>query len=86
MSAIGGLAGAFFARRIADWLGQGPTIWIAVLVRAPFGFVTPFVPARLVLWACSPSRSWSFMACVVVYNVAQVSFRQGLTRTGCSAG
>ncbi|HSV38613.1 MAG TPA: MFS transporter [Nocardioidaceae bacterium] len=78
VSAFGALAGSFLARRVADWLGQGPTIWISVLVAAPFGFVLPFV-----------QRDWSlallafaqliFMTSVVIYNVAQVSFRQGLT-------
>ncbi len=77
-SAVGGLLGSLVARRIADRLGQGPTIWLSVLVSAPAWFVTPFVQRdwSLVLLAASQMLLW---CTVVVYNVTQVSFRQGLT-------
>ena len=78
VAAIGALVGSFIARRVAEWLGQGPTIWISVLVAAPFGFVMPFVQRDWTLGLLVFSQL-VFMACVVVYNIAQVSFRQGLT-------
>jgi predicted MFS family arabinose efflux permease len=76
-AAIGGLAGSLAATRIAARLGQGPAIWISIAVSLPTAFVAPFV-----------HRDWSlfllagafivFWAAVVVYNITQVSFRQGL--------
>jgi MFS family permease len=78
IGAVGALLGSVIARPVAAWLGQGPTLWISILVSAPCGFVAPFV-----------QRDWSLallvlaqlvlMVSVVVYNVAQVSFRQGMT-------
>lgn len=75
---IGGLVAAFTAQRIAKWLGQGPTIWISIAVTSPFALFTPLA-----------QRGWLMVTCVagtavywfgaVVYNINQVSFRQGLT-------
>jgi MFS family permease len=77
VGAVGGLVGAVLAARIAKAIGQGPTIWISIAVSAPFGFLPVFV-----------QRGWSvalvavsmlvFWAGAVVYNITQVSFRQGL--------
>ncbi len=76
-AAVGGLLGAFTASRVSRWLGQGPTIWISTAVAAPFALLLP--PAE---------RGWSLVIAtlgqviwwygVVVYNITQVSFRQGL--------
>jgi MFS family permease len=76
-SAIGGLVGSLVASRIARRLGQGPTIWISVLVGAPLGFVAPFVHKdwTLVVLAAAQVLWWGT---VIVYNITQVSFRQGL--------
>ena len=75
--AVGGLLGSVVASRLARWLGQGPVIWVSVVVSAPFAFVAPFV-----------QRNWSLVLLAVaqailglgsvVYNITQVSFRQGL--------
>jgi MFS family permease len=75
---IGGLVGAFTAMRVATWLGQGPTIWMSCAFTAPFGLLTALAQPGwlLVLTALGFAVSmWGG----VVYNVAQVSFRQGLT-------
>ncbi|GIH17579.1 MFS transporter [Rugosimonospora africana] len=75
--AIGGLLGAFTATRIARWLGQGPAIWIAPLVSAPFALLMPMAQRGILLWLAAIGNGiWWYG--VVVYNVAQVSFRQGL--------
>jgi MFS family permease len=76
-SAIGGLVGSLYADRIARRLGQGTTIWVTILVGAPLGFVAPFVHKdwTLVLLAVAQIFWWGT---VVVYNITQVSFRQGL--------
>jgi MFS family permease len=76
-SAIGGLLGSLLARRVADRLGQGPAIWLSALAMGPFGFVAPFVQRdwTLGLLAVAQAAMWT---CVVIYNITQVSFRQGL--------
>jgi MFS family permease len=76
-SAIGGLAGSLLARRIADRLGQGPAIWIAALAMGPGGFVAPFVQRDWTLGLLAVAQGVMWVA-VVVYNITQVSFRQGL--------
>jgi len=78
VSAVGGLVGSLLARRIASWLGQGPTIWASTLVAAPLGFVAPFMQRDWTLALYAVAQLVFFVA-VVVYNIAQVSFRQGLT-------
>jgi MFS family permease len=77
MSAIGGLVGTFVARRFAQRVGQGPAIWMSAAFAAPFGFVAPFVQRdwTLALLAFAEAATWIG---VVVYNITQVSFRQGL--------
>jgi MFS family permease len=76
-SAIGGLIGSLVASRFAAWVGQGPAIWISAAVSGPCAFVAPFVQHdwTLVLLAFVQIVLWMG---VVVYNVTQVSFRQGL--------
>jgi MFS family permease len=76
-SAIGGLIGSFITDKIAKRLGQGPTIWASIIVGAPLGFVVPFVHKdwTLALLAVAQVFWWGT---VVVYNITQVSFRQGL--------
>jgi MFS family permease len=76
-SAIGGLLGSLVASRVAARFGQGPTIWLSVLVGGPMAFVVPFVHRdwTLGLLAASQVVWWGT---VVVYNITQVSFRQGL--------
>jgi MFS family permease len=76
-SAVGGLVGSLVASRIARRFGQGPTIWLSILIGGPMAFVVPFVHRdwTLVLLAASQVVWW---ASVVVYNITQVSFRQGL--------
>ncbi|MCZ4102331.1 MULTISPECIES: MFS transporter [Streptomyces] len=76
-SAAGGLAGALCAGRLAARLGQARIIWLSALVTGPFALLWPLSGrgAAAVLFAVG-SGAVSFGA--VVYNVAQVSFRQTL--------
>ncbi|MEU8470940.1 MFS transporter [Streptomyces sp. NPDC029006] len=77
-SAVGGLLGALCAGRLAARFGQARVIVLSVLVTGPFAVLWPMsghgAPGA-VLFATG-STVVSFGA--VVYNVAQVSFRQGL--------
>ena len=77
-AAVGGLLGSLVASRIARRFGQGPTIWMSVACSLPPAFVVPFVHRNwtLVLLAVAQLVLWGS---AVVYNITQVSFRQGLT-------
>ncbi|WP_240803629.1 MFS transporter [Streptomyces sp. A0592] len=77
-SAVGGLLGALAAGRIAARLGQARVILLSLLVTGPFALLWPLSGhgvAGAVLFAAG-SAVVSFGA--VVYNIAQVSFRQGM--------
>ncbi|MFD4138724.1 MFS transporter [Streptomyces sp. NPDC058572] len=77
-SAVGGLAGAFCAGTLASRLGQARIIWLSALATGPFALLWPLSgngASGAVLFAAG-SGVVSFGA--VVYNVAQVSFRQAL--------
>ncbi len=74
-SAIGGLLGALLARRVAGWLGQGPTLWISTAVAAPAMLAMPIVQRGWLLWLVA-AGSVVIGVTLVVYNITQVSFRQ----------
>ena len=76
-SAIGGLVGSLVARRFAEKVGQGPAIWLSIVIIAPTGFVAPFVHRDWSLGLLALAQVLMWMG-VVVYNITQVSFRQGL--------
>ncbi len=76
-SAVGGLLGAVTSDRLVRWVGEGRVIPLAALAFAPATALTPLaaalpVPPQVVLVAAGALLSFA----VVVYNVAQVSFRQ----------
>lgn len=78
VGAIGGLVGAVTAMRIAERLGQGPTIVYVIAVASPFGLLMAIVQPGWMLWlAALGFGAVTFGS--TVYNIAQVSFRQGLT-------
>ncbi|WP_338674375.1 MFS transporter [Streptomyces sp. SCSIO 30461] len=77
-SAVGGLAGALCAGAIAARVGQARTIRLSLLVTSPFSLLWPLSgtgAAGAVLFA---TGSGVVFFGAVVYNVAQVSFRQTL--------
>ena len=76
-SAIGGIIGSLVASRFAAKVGQGPAIWMAAAMVGPLSFVTPFVRHDWTLILLGVSQIGVFIG-VVVYNIIQVSFRQGL--------
>ncbi len=81
-AAVGGLVGALVADRVARLVGEGRVIPVAALAWVPAAALTPLavplaaagVPAELTLVAAGALSS----LCIVLYNVAQVSFRQRL--------
>ncbi|MFD7028616.1 MFS transporter [Streptomyces sp. NPDC059917] len=76
-SAVGGLAGALCAGRLARRFGQARIIWLSSLVTGPFALLWPLSGkgAAAALFAVA---SGAVFFGAVVYNVAQVSFRQTL--------
>ncbi|SDH34225.1 MFS transporter [Nonomuraea jiangxiensis] len=75
---LGGLVGALANTRLVRWLGQGPTMWLAIGVPAPMMFALPWLEAD---WRLGLLMMALFCtgAGVVVYNVTQLSFRQSVT-------
>jgi MFS family permease len=76
-AAVGGLIGSLLAGRLARRFGQGPAIWVSILAAAPLGFVAPFVHRDWTLVLLAAAQLLVSIT-VVVYNITQVSFRQGL--------
>jgi len=74
---VGGILGALTASAIARRIGQARTIWVSALVTAPFGLLIPFTGRgdRLAFYV---TGLFAISFGGVVYNVAQVSFRQAL--------
>ncbi|WP_351223347.1 MFS transporter [Streptomyces sp. NPDC002133] len=72
---LGGLGATVVARRIIDALGDSTTIKLSVAVAAPFTLFSALVQPGWRLGLVSVS-SFVFGAGLVLYNVAQVSFRQ----------
>jgi MFS family permease len=76
-SAVGGLLGALLSDRLVRWVGEGRIIPLAALafvpgaVLTPLASVLPFPPQAVLV-----TGGVLFFSSVVVYNVAQVSFRQ----------
>lgn len=75
ISGIGGIVGAMTAAKVSRWAGHARVLWLAFVACMPFGFFLPF-----------SFEGWGTMLFVIpwfivnygllVYNVAQVSFRQ----------
>jgi MFS family permease len=80
-AAVGGLAGALGATRVAARLGQGPAIWISMAAAAPCAFVAPFAERNWTLGLLAVAEAGAG-ASSVLYNITQVSFRQGLCPPG----
>lgn len=80
LGAIGGLLGAFGAEAVVRWAGEGRTIALALLPTLPALTLVPLASGRPVTTAVVMlAISWAVLSLgVVLYNVAQVSFRQRL--------
>lgn len=74
---VGGVAGALLARRISVRIGQARTIWLSLVVTQPLLLLVPLAGRG---WLISLyAVGWlAFGFGGVVYNVAQVSFRQAI--------
>ncbi|MGH3329261.1 MAG: MFS transporter [Streptomycetales bacterium] len=77
VTAAGGVLGALLARRIADWLGQGPAIWLSIAACTPFGLMVPLAQDDWRLWLAAAGQLVMIFG-GTAYNVTQLSFRQAL--------
>jgi MFS family permease len=75
--AVGGFVGSLLATPVARRLGQGPAIWLSMLFGTPMLFVAPFVRHDWTLGLLAVALAF-WWCCGVIYNITQVSFRQGL--------
>jgi MFS family permease len=76
-SAVGGLLGSMVARKFAAMVGQGPAIWMSAALAGPCALVAPFVQRDWTLGLLAIAQVGAGLG-NVVYNITQVSFRQGL--------
>ncbi len=78
VSAIGGIVAGVFAGRLARRIGTARIIWVSVLVFGAPGFIAATAePGWSVL--LFPLGWGTFYFAAVVYNVAQISYRQAVT-------
>jgi MFS family permease len=77
LPSIGGLLGSLIASRVAKRYGQGPTIWVSALVFGVPMFIYPYLHRDWTLGLLAVG-SIVFWTAGVIYNITQVSFRQGL--------
>ena len=78
LGALGGLTGAAFCRRLTRAVGSARIIWLSQLVTIPFTFAGPSAFPGWGVLLISVS-GFAIGATSVVYNVAQVSYRQAVT-------
>ncbi|MFJ6636199.1 MFS transporter [Streptomyces sp. NPDC091376] len=77
-SAVGGLLGALCAGRLAARVGQARLIWLSALATGPFAVLWPLAGHGVGGAVLFAAGSGAVFFGAVVYNVAQVSFRQAL--------
>jgi MFS family permease len=77
IGSVGAIVGALVAARVAARLGQGPTIWISAALSGPPALLVPLAQRGWLLWLVAAAYAL-FTLLIPIYNVTQVSFRQGL--------
>jgi MFS family permease len=77
VASLGGVAGGVLSGRVSGWIGSARIIWVSTLVMALPTFLIPLAqPGRGVALFAAGFAALSFTS--VVYNVAQVSYRQAI--------
>jgi MFS family permease len=77
VASVGALIVAVSASRLAARFGPGRTMVASLLLCSPASFVIPFVERDWTLLLLTVSQGLH-AACVVTYNITQVSLRQAL--------
>jgi MFS family permease len=77
VASLGGVAGGVLSGRMSRWIGSARIIWVSLLVTSLPAFLIPLAEPgwRVALFAVG-FASLSFAS--VVYNVAQVTYRQAI--------
>jgi MFS family permease len=75
IASLGGLAGALFATRAAQWIGEGRVLWLSLAVGSPFLIGVPLMQNNYTMWLAAASFTVA-VATSVIFNVTAVSFRQ----------
>jgi MFS family permease len=77
VASLGGVAGGVLSGRMSRWIGSARIIWVSMLVISLPAFLIPLAEpgARVTLFAAG-FAFYSFTS--VVYNVAQVTYRQAI--------
>src|SRR5690606_16452293 len=78
VGAAGGVAGFMVVQRVVKRLGYGPAIWLSIALTSPFALLLALAEPGIRLWI-GAAGLFVMSVGVVVYNVAQVSFRQTVT-------
>jgi predicted MFS family arabinose efflux permease len=74
---LGGVLGALTATRMQKWVGQARLIWVSMVVTAPALLLTPLAgPGWRIGFALVSVFVFGYG--VILYNVAQVSYRQAI--------
>ena len=78
IAAIGGIAGGVLSGRMARWIGSARVIWFSILVLGAPQFLAALAEPgwRVALF---PIGYATMFFAAVVYNVAQLSYRQAIT-------
>src|SRR5205823_4819865 len=77
IGSVGAIVGALVAGRVAARFGQGPTIWLSAALSGPPGLLVPLAQRGAFLWVVAAASAIVSLL-IPVYNITQVSFRQGL--------
>lgn len=77
LGSVGGLFGGALAGRLTKWLGSGRIIWLSISMTGPFQLLTA---AAFPGWGVTLIAAGAFAMSLgsVVYNTAQVSYRQAI--------
>ena len=77
LGSVGGLLGGVLAGRLTKWVGSARIIWLSQMLAGPFGLMIAGAQPRwgLLLFGFGYVAFWMS---AVVYNVAQVSYRQSI--------
>lgn len=80
IGSLGGIAGGILSGRMARWIGSARIIWFSILVFGAIPILLPLTaPGPRLIFFPVATAGLSFT--VIVYNIAQLSYRQLITPT-----
>ncbi|HEX6448866.1 MAG TPA: MFS transporter [Trebonia sp.] len=78
VAAVGGVVGGVLSGRMAKWIGSARVMWFSILVFTAPGILAPFAWPGWGVALVPVAIGFTFFG-GVVYNVAQLSYRQSVT-------